>query len=677
MAGPFSINSNPNDKAMKKIILKKLSLSYFKGIRKKEIEFSQETSLCGANESGKTSIFDAFCYLLFGKDSSDRTAFGIKTLVDGQALEKVDHEVSGVLEVDGKEITLKKTYREKWVKERGSKEPVMKGHENLFEWDGVPVKEQDYKASVSALVNEGIFKLITNPLYFNSLDWQKRRQILIGLTPEITYAQVAEDDPDFLHLLQKMGDKTIDQYKAQISASKKRLKDESEKIPTRIDELHRSLQSDVDFDQLLADIEKETERLAKIDTQIRDKSEAVKAVAEKNVETQNKIYEHRRAIDKIKHDIRSKIEAGDRDATKDIDALRSKYADEHRKIEGKKKELADLNGIMGMESIPHLTKRREELINIWHEIDQKKLEFDDHEFNCPTCKRALDPEDIKSKKEELTANFNRQKAADLAEIERKGQAIKTKLEAATDKSRILTEEIATLEAWCAETAQKIEAMKPAAPSPIEERVAEAVANDHNIKALEVLIESLERDIKVVTEVDTTELLAQEKEARAKLSELNRELAKKDLNDQTRIRIDELKAEEKDKAQELADIENVEFTIDRFVKAMMDRVEENINSLFKYVRFKLFNSQVNGAEVPACETTYKGVPWGDLNTAGKIWAGIDIINTLSKFYGVSAPLWLDNRESTTEIPETESQIINLVVDPTNKSIAVKHHEFATA
>lgn len=658
---------------MKKIKLKKLQLSYFKGIRKLSIDFSDEVSIMGANEAGKTTIFDAFCYLLFGKDSNNNTAFGIKTLLDGKVLEKVDHEVSGVIEVDGKEITLKKTYREKWVKERGSREPVMKGHENLFEWNDVPMKEQDYKAEVNNLVNEGIFKLITNPLYFNSLKWQERRQILIGLTPEVTHADVAAGDTDFELLIKKLNGKTIDQYKTQISASKRKIKDDLDAIPTRIDELQRSIDDEPNYEEVQSNIDKEFENLELIDRQIRDKSESVKAISEKNAETQETIYNKRREIERIKFELRAKLEFADREGMKALDILRSKNGSISRDIKEKEDVVSMFEAPASIGSVYSLTRKREQLIAQWHEIDNRKIEFDEHEFNCPTCKRAFEPQDIEAKKSELTSNFNKKKADDLAYIEKQGLEVKRELEEAKVKVETLKKEIEALREESNGLVSQMDGMKVETPEPIETRLGVLVANDTNILALNALIESLERDIKPVNQVDNSSLVQESKEIRARLDQWNRELAKKEVIDNTRKRIAQLEKEEKDKAQELADLEATEFTIDRFIKAMMDRVEESISSQFKYVRFSLFDNLVNGAEVPACETTYKGVPWGDLNTAGRIWAGIDIINTLSDFYKVSAPLWLDNRESTTKIPETESQVINLVVSEKDKKLRIAHKQ----
>lgn len=166
---------------MKKIEIKKLSLLNFKGIRKLEINyFAKETKIFGDNATGKTSIFDAFSWLLFGKDSNDRTQFEIKTLdKNNNVIHKLDHEVSAILLIDDEEVALSRTLKEKWVKKRGALEAEYTGNETSYTWDEVPVSAGEFSKKISEIVDENVFKLITSPTAFNSLKWQDQRQELI------------------------------------------------------------------------------------------------------------------------------------------------------------------------------------------------------------------------------------------------------------------------------------------------------------------------------------------------------------------------------------------------------------------------------------------------------------------------------------------------------------------
>lgn len=116
---------------MKTVIIKEIRLLNFKGLRNLTVEFDPAlTEIYGRNGIGKTSIFDGFTWLLFGKNSEDRKQFGIKTYDEaGNIIPKLPHEVSAVLLVDGEVVTLCRRFNEKWTKKRGSAVEEFVGHE--------------------------------------------------------------------------------------------------------------------------------------------------------------------------------------------------------------------------------------------------------------------------------------------------------------------------------------------------------------------------------------------------------------------------------------------------------------------------------------------------------------------------------------------------------------------
>lgn len=123
------------------------------------------------------------------------------------------------------------------------------------------------------------------------------------------------------------------------------------------------------------------------------------------------------------------------------------------------------------------------------------------------------------------------------------------------------------------------------------------------------------------------------------------------------------------AQQIANVEKEQFVIENFIKAKVDALENVVNSKFKFVKFKMFDELINGGVVECCEVLVDGVPYRDCNTASKINAGIDVINELSEYYSVSAPIFLDNRESVTNVIPTKSQLINLFVAEYVPSVGV--------
>ena len=135
------------------------------------------------------------------------------------------------------------------------------------------------------------------------------------------------------------------------------------------------------------------------------------------------------------------------------------------------------------------------------------------------------------------------------------------------------------------------------------------------------------------------------------------------------RIEQLSKEESELAQSIADMEREMFTIEAFEKEKSTRIEASVNDKFQMVNFKLFETQINGGEVPTCKALINGVPFSDANTASKINAGLDIINTLCEHYQVNAPIFIDNRESVIELLDTQSQVINLIVSEGDTKLRV--------
>ena len=127
-----------------KIKLKSLHLENFKGIKSLDVDFGDKTKIKGQNAAGNTTVFDAFTWLLFNKNSAGEEKFNVRHLdSDGKRIDNVEIKVVAVLEVDGKEVELSKIQKQKWVKKRGTDVTELQGNENLYEIDGYPKSEAD------------------------------------------------------------------------------------------------------------------------------------------------------------------------------------------------------------------------------------------------------------------------------------------------------------------------------------------------------------------------------------------------------------------------------------------------------------------------------------------------------------------------------------------------------
>lgn len=644
----------------------------FKGIRNRTINFDPvSTNIFGDNATGKTTLMDAFLWLLFGKDSSDRKDFEIKTLDENNTpYHKLEHEVSAILMIDGIEVSLRRCYREKWVKKRGLSTEEFTGHETTYYWNDVPMKQDEYQAKISNLVPESVFKLITNTTYFNSLKWQDRRGVLMAIAGDIdnesVISQMNAAGIDQLRSALESG-KSIDEFRREMAAKKKKIKDELDTLPSRIEEAGRALPEKIDYDLVQSQIDQLQSDISDVDALISNKSQAEKARQDELTERAKKIGEIKRSIVQRESDIRNSF-------LTNSTARKSKISAAESELSSKSKELATLRSDYTRlaDRSNMLNKEREDLRNKWGEVDSKSLIFNQNEFCCPTCKREYDAADVESKKSELTANFNADKSKQLADITSRGQQVKKEAED-------LDVEIGNMKVKGEEMNKAIEEIS-ARITNLKEEDARLQANesmdlqkmieeDAQISELKAEIEGLESKNTPSPADDNSALMQRKRELGLQLDQLKANLAGKDFRSKQLARITELQDQERKQAQELASLEGIEFVCDEFIRVKMDTLERRVNGRFQLVTFKMFEDQINGGRVEACTTLINGVPYSDANTAGKIQAGLDIINTLSDHYGVQAPVWVDNRESVVTLPETGCQLINLIVSETDKKLRV--------
>jgi DNA repair protein SbcC/Rad50 len=191
--------------------------------------------------------------------------------------------------------------------------------------------------------------------------------------------------------------------------------------------------------------------------------------------------------------------------------------------------------------------------------------------------------------------------------------------------------------------------------------------------LEKEITLLHFDLEGFKSKDNTELKVKKKELQDKLEAINKQLGSKDNNEKLKTRMEELEAEEKQLNVKIAELEGQLYLGEEFIRTKVELLEGEINKKFNgAVAFKLFNQQVNGGLNECCEALVNGVPFGDVNTAGQLNAGLSIIKTLTEHYGVSAPIFIDNRESVNTLIDFEGQVINLKVSK-DKELKVEVQE----
>ena len=668
-----------------KIKLINLTLVNFKGARNKTINFANETFIFGENAAGKTTIFDAFTWLLFGKDSDGRADFQIKTLDEnGLAIPQIDHEVVGTIEVDGKQIVFKRVLREKWVKKRGFEETNFEGNETIYFVDDVPMKAGEYQSKISALIDENLFKLITSPTAFNSLKWQDRRTTLIEIAGGVDSNEIikgldasADQKQFIINLL--ASDKTIEDEKRRIAADIKRQKDELKTIPTRIDEAERLKPEGKDIVATIVVKRNKSKKLESIDAQIQDKGKALDSIVESANEKKKELYALRSAIDKQEQLLKAQAESETATDSKELDALCKEYEQLEQKIKDTAQEtkaneekIKTYRSLIASIDIEQDAKRKE-----WTNVNTETLE--ENAKACPTCSQQLP----KEKQEVLELTFHGAKKQRLKKIEAEGQELErekkqrfasvgTLIDTQKANEKLIAEINTTIENVNA----KIEAIKMAQTKPTETK-AQAFERLKSLdstlidllskhKICEKKISELEKQMQ---NPDTDALKEQRQSILKEISDLNEILSTEKTIKQFEARIHDLKGQEKTLAQAIATTERDLFLIDKFNKSNIEALESKINALFSFVNFKMFEQQINGGESETCICTVNGVPYSDLNTAMKINAGLDIINSLANHYNTFAPIFVDGRESIIDLINTNTQIINLVVSDGDKELRI--------
>ena len=306
-------------------------------------------------------------------------------------------------------------------------------------------------------------------------------------------------------------------------------------------------------------------------------------------------------------------------------------------------------------------KRKEELYKKWDEVSKITLEFDPNSFICPTCKREYETDKKEEIKKQFEDNLNIHKKSEQEAINREGQAINIRLDENTKAREKIQQELPKLDNKLEEINTKIAEIEKAKETDNSFDVTSLPEYSNKIKE----IEELEEKVKNLTNGDISYLQNKKAEIIEEINKLNKTLNEREIQEKTKQRIEELQASEEDISNKIQELEGQQYALEEFTKTKVELLENAINSKFELVKFRLFDTQINGGLIECCDTLVNGVPYADVNNAHKILAGLDVINTLIKFYNTSAPIFIDNRESINEIDYIGTQIISLVVTTDSK------------
>ncbi|MFL2133046.1 AAA family ATPase [Desemzia sp. FAM 23990] len=660
---------------MKQIKLKKMSIRNFKGFQRLDIGFGgSDTQIYGDNATGKTSIFDAFTFCLFGKDSHDSTDFAWKPLdKSNKQINHLETEVELVLDEDGKELTLSRMTAEKWTKKRGVNTETFQGHETTYRIDGVQTTQKKFKERIDQFISEDLFKQLTNVYYVaETMKAKDRREMLFNLVGDFTDEEVIKSEKELKPLLKILNGHSVDDKRSLIIEERRKINKDLDSIPNRIDEVDRSIPDLSSFDkeslqQEIDEIDKKNEKLEEKVSGIRNGNAATDLRAEINT----KKSELELAISKYQVEQYAKVEGLQKEQQQLYDEAmgRNQVVGE---IESSLR--ADENAVIEETSLVEEVKRKQaalrtEFLTVRDDIFPS---FDEHKTSCQFCGQDYPLEkqqEIKATYEEERKAFNIKKAAKLENINSQGVDLNLQVSLANER-------IASLEENARATKKALELAIKAR----DEVKAKHESVKAEIKEIQAKQDPFEATDAYSAIIDDLNQLNEKLDNISKSSEQELEKYRIDISNQKNKRyvIEDqlyqfkLAANQEKRKQELIDqektlsirfgeLEDQLYLLDQFTRAKVNLLTERINSQFKFVHFKLFEEQINGGLKEVCEPTVNGVPYSSgLNSAARINAGIDIINAISRLEGVTVPLFIDNSESVTQLLDTEAQTVQMYV-----------------
>ena len=666
-----------------KITIKSIRIENFKGINMLDVNFSVKTKISGQNAVGKTTIFDAFTWLLFNKNSSGEEKFNVRPLnKEGTRIDNVEIKVVAIMDVDGKEVEISKVQKQNWVKKRGTNTVSLQGNPNSYEIDGYPKSEAEFKEYVSGIAqSEEMFKMLTNPQYFSSLKWKDQRDILMKLVSDVSDVELAQTDAKYAPLLSELEKApSTDDIRSKFSKALTEWKKKQAEIPVRIDEAEKSkVVIDVADQELVkADL---TRKIAEIDGKIANSGSAIGDLRSREMQLQFDMSGITQTMSGELSAKRRKLDDAIFDTDGKIDDLHQKIQGTENQIMDNEKAISNADAERKALGVKYNAEKAKAFDETPYQFDESKWVFDDSTTVCSLCGQKL-PED---KIEQIKADFEARKAKSKADAGEKLKSDRFKFDTdkkvelnrlialGTEKKNLITE----LTEKNAELQQSIESLKKqehetlALKEELSKKLsqlpeeADYSQNEEYAKLKAEHDEVLAKIEKLESEgADSVvdELKAEKSDLQARLNEVNAIIAKASMNVEIDERIAELQAEQREIGQKVADQEQMLYLLEEFIRFKLDKISDSINSHFKTVNFKLFEMQLNGGMKDCCECTVNGVPYSTLNSGHRIVAGLDIISSLSEMYGVSCPIFVDNAESLNEfnVPDMDAQLILLIV-----------------
>lgn len=647
-----------NTRTATQVAIVSLELTNFKGARHVQMGLDgRSASIYGDNATGKTTLADAWCWLLTGKDSSGSAEIGVKTLEpSGEAKHHLDHSVTAVLSVGGEPLTLARTMREKWTRKKGAPAETFSGHEGSFAVDGVPVTERQFSDKIAEICPARLLPILTRPAYFaGEMDWKQRRAMLLEMAGDVKPDAIFAANPELEPLAKAIGRHSVSDYKAILAQEAKAINGDLKVLPGRIEEASRSAACD----EIPAEVEAAV-RQATAELEDAQRTEAALEAAGPEAEIRARL---REAENRLKAaQLNAQAEANNGSAARSRAIREASAAIESAKSECRSAEAR--RGAAQME-LERLTAALSAKDAEWQAASSTAMPEFTGDAVCAACGQPLAQDRVQAAREAHESYHKTKLSRQLA-------AISAEQDIARRGVKRAGEELANAANAAAKAAMDLGlangAMATAEAMPVTQASPESLAAVESagleVSGLKDKLASVQADGSALFEAAKAATAARRlafQDAMERSAKISASRAAKD-------RVAELEAKNKLLAQRYEEVQQLMWLCDRYVVTWVEAMEAKVNGLFRHVRIKLFRDQVNGGVEEMAEVTYQGVGYQDLNGAAKVNAALDINNAVSQFFGVHMPIWLDGRESCTRIiPTPGSQVISLFVSAQDNAL----------
>lgn len=643
---------------MTEIKIKRLSLENFKCHAALTLDFmGGNASIYGDNATGKTSIYDALTWLLFAKDSQGNGEKNIEIKPLDANGEVKDHEaltaVEAVLDVNGQEVTLRRTYKEVWTTKRGSSQATYDGNTSEYYIDGVPCKRNAFQDQVNELVSEDTFRMLTSVSHFAAgISWQDRRAVLFQVAGVMDDQQILATNAAFAPLVESMGRLSLEDYKKKLLSEKKKFQGAKTEIPARISECQKTIEDIevLDFAGAKAQVEALQATMDSISAEIvaveHDSAADAKRLEIREAQLEmTALYNENKAY-----------RANQGSGLLNVHNLKLDLKDLRNRLDRKQHELTNEKAyIAGLET------KIEEARSRWISVNGESFTGG----TCVTCGQQLPADKLQQARD----GFEAAKQKRLSDILQTANSYKEAKAQAEDRLARQQEEIQQLLTESQQLEQQIAAAEATVvePKDMDGYAERAAILNEKIKQLNGEL----ADMMMNTSAVTQKLRMEKNEIQAAINNQMAIISKENLLIYSKERIESLREDARNAAECLEAIEKMLYLMEEYSRYKTRFVEDSINGLFRIARFRLFREQANGGIEDRCDVVHEGVPYISVNNGMKINLGIDIINTLSTAYGVRVPLFVDNAESVTQLEHCNSQIIRLVVSESDKELRVNY------